>query len=70
MITRKAYCKGECPQIKLLMLKDYEVSRKNIKIVYLEKKWKKRSFNTLANSSEGRILEDKIGIIKKIPKNS
>jgi hypothetical protein len=31
---------------------------------------REKGFNSLANSREGRILGEKIGIIKKFPKNS
>jgi len=40
--TGKAHLKRECPQNDILMLEDHEGVRKNIKIIHLEKRKRKK----------------------------
>jgi hypothetical protein len=43
---------------------------KEVEKKYENNSLRKKYFNSLANSREGRILKEKIGIIKIFPKNS
>jgi hypothetical protein len=50
------------------MLEDYEGVRKNMKIFHLENKMRKNGLVASPALREGRILGEKLGIIKKFQK--
>jgi hypothetical protein len=70
MNTGKAHLKGECPQNDLLRLKDHEGVRKKYENSSSRKKMRKNDFVASSTIREGKILREKLGIIKKIPKKS
>jgi hypothetical protein len=61
---------GECPQKNILMLEDHEGVIKTYENSSSRKKMKKNDLVASPILRERRILGEKLGIIKKIPKNS